>query len=218
MKLRYILVTILTFLFITPNVNADACDAEDILNKKKYSEKITVTLQYAKDANGNDTGLYNIVIKDVTPEFTIIERKTNNVYSYEDIPENGIININDLTSGNYKIEVYSSECEGDLLRTINYKLPNYNHYANNPLCDGISEEELDVCNRAYQGKITDEIFEREINKYNQKIEQLYQTENENSNNIGGFLKKYYIYIIIAIVLIIIATGVFIFNKKRGVLE
>lgn len=219
MKVKYILLTIFIFLFMTPDAYA-YCGRADMSRIKDIANKISLTAQYAKDENGNDTGKYNVIISNLTDEIYIIEELTKNEYYY-DSNNNGTIVINNLENQKYKFNIHYERCDDELIRTIDYTLPKYNHYANDPLCEGISEEELDVCGRLYQEELDDETFYKKIEEYLSKTENKEQTEKTSSNlynKIIEILKKYYIYIIATIVLIVIITSTIVINKKRGALE
>lgn len=220
MKLKYMLVTILMYILLIPNVYATTCDKEDRLNKKEIANSVEITATLAKDENGKDTGNYNLTIKGLDNEFYIEETVTDQLYSSNTFT-NGTLTINNLESGNYRFKIYYDVCADELLKTIKYRLPKYNHYANNSLCKGITKDDLDVCDKFYQGELTDEIFEQRIYDYLQKKENIAQQEKkENSipNKIIKFVKEYYIYVIAALIFLVIIISRIVINKKRGVLE
>jgi len=226
MKLKYILIFILTFLFMVPDVNAEEgyCDLNDYARIKNIVNKITITSEYAKDENGNDTGKFNLVIKDLTDELFIIDEITPKEYYFEDT-ENGTIIIKNVIDVTYKFTIYYKTCDDKLIKTITHKVPKYNYYANNPLCEGIKEEELNVCNRLYQGDLDDETFKKIVNNYKESIDINNQEINEEKNNISNnankvpnLLEKYYIYIIIGVIVIVILVSATLINRKRGALE
>lgn len=213
MKIKYILISILLFLCIIPNVHAK-CGKSDMIRIKDIANAITITAQYAKDEHGKDTGYYNLIIEGLTNELYMIETTMQKEYHYS---ENGKLTINDLNGNKYKFKVYYEACDSELIRIIDYKLPKYNHYARDPLCEGLSEE-LDVCNRTYQEEITEEMFKQKIEEYTTKQEEIRKEENKIINKIVDFLIEYYFYVIIVIILIVGLTSAMVINKKRGALE
>ena len=215
MKVKYLLVMILMFLFMTPSVYA-TCGKNDMLRIKDIANEIKITAQYAKDQNGKDTGYYDLMITGLTNELYMVEEITKEEYYYN-LDYNGVFYISDLQEGKYRFKVYYDTCD-ELVRTIVYKLPKYNHYANNPLCEGIEEDELDVCNRTYQLELTDELFEEKINEYKNSFGLNNLEDNNQSNNIISFIKKYYIYIGIAILALIIIIISIVVKRRREVLE
>lgn len=219
MKLKYILTTIILFLFMIPNAKAAYCDENDMKRINEIVEKITIKAQYAKEENGKDNGYYDLVISGLIENLYIKEEMTNQNFTFSN-ENNGIITLKNLESGKYRFKVYYEICADELIKTINYKLPKYNLYALDPLCEGISKEKLKVCDRAYQEEITRDEFIKEINKYKSTLGNEQQTEDKEDvlSKIIRFMLDYYIYIIASIILIVVITIVIIINKKRGALE
>lgn len=237
MKLKYILIFILTFLFMVPDVNA-VCGIEDTEKIQKVAKNVKFTNQFSKDDNGKDTGYFDLIISGLTEEIYLVDETTGETYYY-DSTDNGTIKFNSLSANNYRFEIYSKECEeyiedlseednyedlddefvNEPIRTINHKIPKYNHYANNPLCNGITEIELDVCNRLYQGELTNEKFEKIVKDFREEYlnEEPYE-ETNILNKIVNFLENYYMHIIGGVILIIVAIVAIIINRKRGALE
>ena len=137
MKLKYVLVTFLMYILLIPNVHATDCDKNDRLNKKEIANNVEITATLVKDKNGKDTGNYNLTIKGLDEKFHLEEITTGQSYSSDNFV-NGTLTINNLESGNYRFKIYYDICANELLKTIKYRLPKYNHYANNSLCEGIT--------------------------------------------------------------------------------
>ena len=131
MKLKYAIAIILMFILV-PDVHAIDCDKNDRLNKKELANGITIKASLAKDENGKDTGNYNLTIEGLIEDFYLEETVTGQYY-YDDYFVDGTLTINNLESGNYRFKIYYEICANELLRTIKYRLPKYNHYANNSL-------------------------------------------------------------------------------------
>lgn len=237
MKLKYILIFVLTFLFMVPDVDA-VCGIEDMNRIQKVANNVKFTNQFSKDENGNDTGYFDLIISGLTEEIYLVDEKNGETYYY-DFTDNGTIKFNSLSTDNYKFEIYSKECEdyieslsdeddyedlddevvNEPIRTINHKIPKYNRYANNQLCNGITEIELDVCNRLYQGELTDEKFEKIVKDFREEyLNEKPEEETNILNKIMNFLENYYMYIIGGVILIVIAIVAIILNRKRGALE
>lgn len=247
MKTKYILISIVSFFSIIPNAYA-RCGREDMKRITDIANNITVTAQYAKDENGHDNGNYNLIINGLTEEIHMVEETTGNAYYYYD-PEtqekpeeiyqieemvkninyynstaNVQITMNNLNSNKYRFKIYYDTCDSELIRTIVYDLPKYNDYANDPLCEGINEEDLDVCSRKYQDEIDYETFKEKVNEYKEINNLLTEDDNEQQEEknifkqIVDFIKQYYFYIIALIVLIVITVSIITIKKKRGALE
>lgn len=91
----------------------------------------------------------------------------------------------------FLIDVYSNDetCNDRKLRTIRYVTKKYNEYSSNSLCDGLSDK-LEICDSFYDSdNLTLEEFTNTINKYNE------------DNSFLGYVKRYYLYVLIPILLI-----------------
>ena len=217
MKLKYLILTILLFFTINPQTYA-LCSKNEMIEMKDKAYSITFETQYAKDEYGNDTGDYNIIIKNLISDFYIKNETTGDRY-YFDNSDNGILTINNLKTGSYTFKVIYDVCSSETLRTINYKLPKYNQYVNNPLCKELKEQ-VDICSRNYQETLTEEEFQKKIKEYrnNLGIKDEEQEPKTLFEKIVKILIKYYPYIILSIIVLIIISIKLIVNKKRGALE
>lgn len=217
MKFKYLLLTILLFFFITPKVNA-LCSKNNMLEVKEKANNITLETQFNKNENNIDTGNFNITFKDLTQELYILNQTTGEKYYYNNT-DNGTFTIYNLPTGNYVFKVHYEVCYSELMRTINYKLPKYNHYANDKLCEGLKDE-IEICSRTYQGNLTKEEFEKKVKEYRNElgIKEPEELPNTTFEKIINLLLKYYSYIIIGIIIIVAITLKLVINKKRGALE
>lgn len=217
MKFKYLLLTILLFLFITPKVNA-LCSKKNMLEVKEKANNIMLETQYHKKENNTDTGNFNITFKGLTQELYILNQTTGEKYYYNNT-DNGTFTIYNLPTGNYIFKVHYEVCYSELMRTINYKLPKYNHYANDKLCEGLKDK-IEICSRTYQGNLIKEEFEKKVKEYRNElgIKEPEELPDTTFDKIMNFLLKYYLYIIIGIILIVAITIKIVINKKRGALE
>ena len=217
MKLKYVLLSIITFLLVIPNVYADGyCGKNDILRVKDDASNITIEAELYKDENDKETGTFNLIIKGLTDELYLKDNLTGQIYNYKNLEEGTLI-LKNKESNNYVFNIYYDRCEDELMRTIRYKLPKYNHYANDPLCEGITGEELDVCDKWYSKDLNDDKFKQRIEEYKESLG-ISNNDNNSNNKMMDFFKKYYIYFIGLAIAIIIIISVIVVNKKRGALE
>ena len=217
MKLKYLILTILLFFSINPKTQA-LCSKREILEMKDKAYSITLETQYAKDEYGNDTGNYDIIIKGLVKDLHIQNATTGESYSYDN-SDNGIITIKNLETNNYTFKVIYKLCGSENLRTISYKLPKYNEYVNDPLCKELKEQ-VDICSRSYQEDLSEEEFQKKIKEYRKNLG-IKEEEPEPKNLFEKIVKnliKYYPYIILGIIVLIIITIKLIINRKRGALE
>ena len=113
---------------------------------------------------------------------------------------------------------------------INVKLPKFNSYSLDPLCDGINTDEFPLCSKYLEYQPSYETFVKKIEEY-KKTKEIKPDDNNNTtddstftkilNQVLDFITKYQIYIISALTVILIILVILIISskkKKRGVLE
>jgi len=218
MKKRYLIITIILFLFRIPNTNASTCDNADILRVKGIANDITI--EYVINEEYYKNNYFDVKITGLPEELYIKEETTGDTYKIN-LEENEMLEIPELKSGNYTFKIYYFKCNNKLIRTINLKIPKYNNYANHPLCKDITKEEVEECYEWYQGDLTEETLKEKIDEYNKELEMKKAEEEKNNtlfNRIKKILLNYYIYIIPAALIIIIITTMIIVNRKRNILE
>ena len=221
MKIKYIIVTILLFLFITPNVNASICGKSDILRVRGDANSVVINYELVPgDEFGNISGLFDLKITGLTEDLILVEQTTGKTYTSK-LNVNGVITLENVYGENFVFKLHYQKCDNKLMRTINLNLPKYNYYSNHKLCEGITEEDLEICGKWYQGELNDDTFKQKIEEYlNTLEEKRQQEEKENTifKQIVDFLLDYYIYIIITIVVIVGITLVIVLRKRRYSLE
>lgn len=221
MKTKYIIFSILMFLFITPSANASICGKSDLLRVKGDANSVTINYELVPgDEFGNISGLFDLKINGITDDLIIIEQTSGRTYTSKS-NVNGVITIENVSGENFIFKLYYQKCDNKLMRTIRLNLPKYNYYSNNKLCEGISEEELDICGKWYQGELNDDIFKQKIEEYQKSLEEKKQQEEKENTifkQIVDFLLDYYLYIIITIVIIVIITMMIVLRKRRYSLE
>ena len=205
-KKIFIVSIIVMMIFIPIKIYADTCSA-DIQNE--YYNKIN-NIKYSIDYVENND--YNITFYNI-PE---------NIQIYNDY---GI-----LVNKNSESEITSSSYEGGKNYTFNFYIQNlscdmsikfqkniyitkYNLYSEREECKLEENADFKLCKPEYQGTITDESFERELNKYTDELNKDVEEEpvevSENNNN------NYYLYYIIGgISLILIIMVIIIISKSR----
>lgn len=215
MKTRYIILTIILFIFITPKVNAAMCTKSEIIKIKEKVNNVKIESVLVNE----DSGMFNIKITGLPEKVYITETTTEQNYSYSSNVD-GVITIPRIGGGTYTFKFYYLQCDNQLLRTQSITVPYYNYYSKNKLCDNIPVEEVKECDEWYQGEVTKELLTQKINEYNEKLKQEQKANRFKNiiNTIKDFMMNYLIYIVIALAIIIIVPVIIIRNKKRGELE
>lgn len=225
--IKYLLLTICLLTLNVNHVYAESCDNEDILRLKKLARKVEIT--YEQDvkeiiADDNEEKItiydsYIISIKGLTEEIYGIETTLLQRFYFKDAKDN-VVSLSDFGNGVKKIEIRSVNCNDEVLYTKKIKLPKYNYYSQDPLCEGISGEDLAVCDEWYSGEINSETLEKKVEQYKKSLQsnknetKEEQTLKTKINNTLKFLLDNYIYLIVGITVIVIITAIIIFAKRK----
>lgn len=222
-KILYAIIFIACFTFRINNIYAD--ELEKILEPyKKEAEKVTARYQLDEnytDENGNKkNGMFIIEINNLTENLKV--KIDDGDFIRYDKTDNGKLILNGVESGIKKIYIYSVKAP-TFLRTITVNIPKYNYYSEREECNGISKEELDVCDKWYKYELNETTFLKKINEYKKTQEENKDNNNQSKiqiifNNIVNFLKSYFIYIIIFIVIVCSITIYITIRKKKYSLE
>ena len=126
-----------------------------------------------------------------------------------------------LTTGKWYYSLYSSKCEREI-DTIEVKLPTFNMYSIDPLCEGIDGNDFKLCGKYYESHVSRDIFEKKVKDYrkrhvvinNDNIDE----KNIKENKIINFIINNRIYLIgtagILIIIGIIIISIKKINKRK----
>lgn len=203
---KYLFIFIFIFLSLS-RVNAASCDAYDIKRLKEIADGVEITYELQEpftDIYGdvvNDS--YNIYINGLNSDFYFkffdIE---NGIVNFErkNIVNNETIKIEKWVGGNYRIDVYSKNCN-ILIDKIEVILPKYNIYSENSICKDLNDK-VDVCDKWYSGEVNEKIIQKKVEKY----------KNDNKS----FFEKYWFLFVFAFLIIIGFLIVKIVARRREV--
>lgn len=156
---KYIVYILITFLICCSKTYASCTDAE-ISTFKKIEKDYTVKYEYDKT-----TQMYNVYLKSTNPDIYYYKLFITN-------PENLNCETKDsetVKCYNFKPGVYDIWITGqtqtcdDVLKTLQLKIPKFNKYSEDPLCNGI--EEFVLCNPGYEKEIDYDDFVSRVNTY-----------------------------------------------------
>ncbi len=228
-KIKYILFTFLILSLSILSVNAE-CTKEEINTLKQEANKIKVTYKHL-GSNVDDEGtvvdyMFSLTFSNINDDMYIRIDDYNE--EWKEV-KNNKITIDKIATGKYRFSVYSNSCQ-EKIGDINVKLPKFNSYSLDPLCDGINTDEFHLCSKYLEYQPSYETFVKKIEEY-KKIKEIKPDDNINNtddstftkilNQIINFITKYQIYIISALIVILIILVILIIGskkKKRGVLE
>lgn len=227
-KLKYIIFTILLFIFSFSYTYAD-CTKEELFSLSKEADKIMVTYKHlgAVEVEGGvlEYNHFLITFKNINKDLYI---KT--IYDEEIKVEDNSSTISFNTeTGNYKYYIMSTKC-GTSVSEIKVNIPRFNTYSLDPLCKGIDGDDFPLCGKYYNTYIDYDTFETKVTEY-RKINKVANFDTNKSNNttkenkiskittnIVEFITKYQLYLLITLVVILIILLLLRKRRKRGVLE
>ena len=205
-KKIFIVSIIVMMIFIPIKIYADTCSA-DIQNE--YYNKIN-NIKYSIDYVENN--IYNITFYNIPDNVGI-----SNMSGVPIIINNGEVTLKSYEGGQNYTFYYTIEnlsCDMGIRFQKNVYIPKYNLYSEREECKLEENADFKLCNPEYQGTITDESFERELNKYTDELNKDVEEEpveiSENNNN-------YYLYYIIggiSLILIIMVIIIIIIKSRK----
>lgn len=214
-KKKYIAFPLMLSLLCINNVYAD-CIQEEIDEFKKIKDDYKVTYKFNKETKD-----YTLLFDNPSPDlFDYIIYIEGNI-KCEDInqtrTESACYNI---PIDEYKIEVVGiTESCKDVFKTIALKLPKYNNYSEDPICEGI--EEFVLCQPTYDKEIDYDTFVSRVNTYKksknkENIDEPTTKKEANSiEKIVQYIQENLINVIIITVFIILITISIIVTYKSS---
>ena len=225
-KIKYILFTFLILSLSILSVNAE-CTKEEINTLKQEANKIKVTYKHlgaVETEIGTDYNRFKITVKNIDNDFKVYIP----IYEVELEESNGTAEY-ELSTGNWTLEIYSEKCE-ESVRNISFRLPTFNKYSLDPLCEGIDGEEFRLCDKYLEYQVSYDTFKRKAEEY-RSTHEIKKDNNKNTeehssvkvilNKMLEFMTNYQIYILIVLGVLLLIFIIIIVTKKkkkRGVLE
>jgi len=221
--MKKIMFLIITFMCSINYVYAD-CSSEDIKKYKTQVENVEITYMVREPELGEFgmiNGIIDLIIQNLPEGFYIYSSYYDSNYYVSDW-EDGIIYMYDHLYGNYSFDIYSEFCPSKKVKSIQFKVPRYNPYSEDELCNDITEGALDVCEPWYDYDLDYDTFVQKVEEYkNKHIPKPEEKPNwftQLLNDIMIFASTYSIYIMSGIVVLVIIITMVIINRKRGRLE
>lgn len=227
-QIKYILFSFLIIFLSIPSVNAQ-CTNEELNELKKEASKIRVTYKHL-GSNVDNEGtvidyLFDLTFNNLTDDMYIKIDDYNE--EWKEINNNKIV-INNIATGKYKFSIYSNSCQ-EKIGDINVKLPKFNSYSIDPLCEEIDSNDFPLCSKYLEYQPSYETFKNKVEEYKKNSEIKKEDNNvikddtftKILNQTFNFIIKYQIYIVSVLTVILMILIILIINtkkKKRGVLE
>lgn len=223
-KYKYLIISFI-LLFCNISFASADCTNEEVNKLKEDADKIKVTYEH-KGEVVNEIGdvfydRFNVEINNVSSDIVL---EINDLGLY--IPDkDGKVSL-ELMTGDNEINVYSDKCSIKL-DSIKVKLPTFNPYSLDPLCEGVDSSEFSLCKKYYKPSVSYSEFVKRVKSY--RVTNKIKDNNKNSDidnsniftMIISYIVKYKYYSIVIISLLIVIPIVIISIKKRknrGVLK
>jgi hypothetical protein len=181
------------------------CDYTLLSKLKKYASNVNIIYDYKIVDN---EAYFNVTINNIVPDIYIIDEITGSNYSYDNTNNGELVipNVSGVKKLKYKIMSHNSECSDELLLTQYIKLPVYNKYSNDPLCDGM--EGYKLCYTFLDTEITYEEFKKKIEEFKkekssekEEVKEIVKSKSDWDKFLD-FMIKYGIYTVGALAIII----------------
>lgn len=213
-----LLLTISLFFFIMLQAKAEECTKEELKSLESLADKIEITYRHLGEVTKEDGNkAYN--------EFMVTAKNLDGFYVHlSPMTEENFIETEaglqiKLTTGTWTYTLYSKNCDTKI-KDIEVKLPKFNIYSLDPLCEGIDADDFSLCSKYYNYEFSRETFERKVTAYRKenKIDEVDSKREDKEfniiNTILNYLNKYYIYIIAGLALLLLIIILIIIVKKR----
>lgn len=224
-NIKYLIISLFLLCLNFTYVKA-SCTSEELSSLKEEIKKIKITYKHLGEIINDDGSKsydkFLVTAKNI-PEGVYVHLSPMTEENFDESTDDLKIK---LTTGTWYYNMYSSKCE-TVVDIITVKLPRFNIYSLDPLCEGIDSDDFQLCSKYYEYEFSRETFEKKVNAYRAE-NNIGKTDNndekENNNilkTILDFIENYNLFIAggLTIVLIILIVIIVISKKKkRKVLE
>ena len=191
---------------------AEECTEEKITSLKEQANNITYSVEF--DYDGVNLGYFDqnfVSFVGINEDLYVTSKDYSVGFFYSDSVD-GVVT-KGVGYGNNTFVIRSNSCPDTILKTINLDLKKYNIYSQYEECDGISGEELDVCNEFYEKDLDYDEFVKAVNNYKSTA------SNDDFIINGNLMSKYwYVMVIAGVFLVLIIAFVIYRNIKRSKLD
>lgn len=197
--------------FLLPGKIYALCDNSELAGLKELASNINVSYKY-KIQNSDAT--FDISLDNVFSKMFLQDKNGNRYYSNLTDNNNQIVFYNYPDDTSYSFDIYANggECNGRYLHTVYANTPKYNPFYTFSICDNAKEYKL--CQRWTKHSLSSSEFKKNVENYIAERDKIVEIEKDETaiSYILDFVRNYYMYIIVGIVLIIVIVK-FIRYKK-----
>lgn len=209
MKKYYLRIVFLVVLFAIPLIAKADCSYNDKVRLQKLAGNVSFGYRY------NETKysvIFEITVSNLTSEIYMVDRSTGR-YHYSNNEDFKLENYQPGETIRFDFYARDANCTSEKLFTNYVTLPTYNPYYSSDICKGI--EDFEFCQKWLKHSMTyKEFYEgvtNYLNKAEVKPEPVESEEEFNWDAIIEFWAKYYIYILVTI---IIGGGIILYLHDR----
>lgn len=206
MSKKIYLLSLFSLFLLLPHTSYADCTKEEIEHFKEIEDEYKVTYEFNKDTkdytikfHSSEPSKYDFGIYDANN----LNCKDLNLEEYE---------CDNVKPGEYKVGIFSLNESCDIpMKNITLKLPKYNDFSKDELCEGI--EEFVLCQETYDKDITYEEFVSRTNTYKRTKRKEETKEKESEGKIKEYLENNSLQIIIALISSILVILIIILVTK-----
>ena len=215
---KFIKIILFIFFMILPIKVFGACSVDDKVRYLSLASNITTSYDYTEV---NDKVTFSITIHNVHKDLVVKDNVNNRSYSSNrnDLNNYTVSNLKDGTNYSFSIYAKSTDCSYKLLNTVYVNLPKYNKYYKDSACTGI--ESYNLCQRWGEiGDINYETFKSKVEEYKNKSDVSDEIKDDDVKTtsiiekLGDFWAKYYIYITIGTIVLLIPIIIIVKKKNK----
>ena len=193
------------------------CSTAETVRLQKIAGNVNFKVDYTENY---PIVKFHVTISNLHPDIKIFDMHTGNIYTYGMDPNNptevAVYNYDDDRTLEYEIYSTYANCPDEIVFKNYVTLPSYNHYYKNEQCEGLQNYKL--CQKWEKNKLnyaefTETMVEyKETHKIPEAGQKQEEEENEISDKVIEFISKYYMIILIPI--IVICSGLMIYLDKK----
>ncbi len=209
--LKYI-VFVIAFILFMPNTKA-SCSYTRLANLKKLASNVNITYTYEIVDN---KAVFTFTVANIVDGIYFFDSLNEKSYT-----QHGEFKLNNFEDGKkYRFFIKSSDknCKDEVLLTKYITLPKYNQFYGDPICEGI--ENYTLCQKWGTFNVTTyKDYVAQIQKYKSKnkkenTEVIEEKQPTLTDKILNFLYKYYIFILVGIIVIGSSLIFYLSRKNR----
>lgn len=221
-RMRIISILLIVFLFNNLNVKA-SCTEEQKKAFQSKLDQVSITYKYENellDQNNNViTGFFSINITGLTEDLALYNPERNlSLVGTKD----GNFSKFGFVNGTYEFRLFvNNNVCNDASRNITIKLPKYNEFSDNYLCNGIDATKFLPCSKWYEYDLDEKTFLARLEEYKQQtkknnnvIEQVTEEVTDFFKVVSNHISDYLIWYIIGLLIIILSIVYLIYYIKK----